>query len=475
MRRLERGIGNMAFIAVLTLLIVAVAMFFLKNNDLTKAQESRDSYRKKWEASSEALTNAGKAYDEWVAISGLTMPELQRQAGTDATAGLDTYPEPKVIQEKVRTWLMTQVTDIEQKSVARLNARQYRVESGTTVIKVQPGGDKTTITLFGSPFVAETITWQAFVAPIGEQFAYAVKVIQANNDQFESNYAANETRFAELQKRVNEISSQFQTDVAGKQQLLDTEKANVATLQDKVNAGTTEIDALNGKLQQLQTTYAKDMRTKDRNIQALSDRVRLEREKMAIAMKEDPSDGEVLVSDPKQKLCFLDKGRDFHMSTGTKFKIWRMGRGNLREDIAEVEVIDVGATSSTARIIKQINGRIPVAREMNYSSPFYDAHRKLRVHIFGNLRYYPSDLAKRRLAEAGCEVAERLDDTVQIIVLGEPAVDISAEAATPEDAAQNEERAKVQREARIREVKDLAATLGAVVVTEDVLRTFIQY
>ncbi|NUQ73857.1 MAG: hypothetical protein HUU21_09895, partial [Polyangiaceae bacterium] len=70
---------------------------------------------------------------------------------------------------------------------------------------------------------------------------------------------------------------------------------------------------------------------------------------------------------------------------------------------------------------------------------------------------------------------DRLDDTVNVVILGEPAVDIEAEAGTPEEAAANEEKAKAQRAARIREVMDTAATLGAIVVTEDVLQTFIQY
>jgi hypothetical protein len=192
-------------------------------------------------------------------------------------------------------------------------------------------------------------------------------------------------------------------------------------------------------------------------------------------MKEDPKDGEVLVADARQGLAFLNRGKNFRVAPNMKFVIWRLGKGNVRENVAEVEVIESGETKSTARVIRLFNPRVPVSEGMSFSSPFYDPFKKLRIYIAGNLRYYPSDLAKRRLAESGCSVTDRLDDTVNVVILGEPAVDLGADAASPEEAAANEERAKAMREARIREIKDTSATLGAVVVTEEVLKTFIEY
>jgi hypothetical protein len=284
-----------------------------------------------------------------------------------------------------------------------------------------------------------------------------------------------QTQLAALQQRITESGSQYQADIASKAQAFDTEKGNVAQMQDQVNQATAKIDQQATEISEIKQRFEKDTRTQARTISALENRIRADKAKMEIAMKEDPKDGEVLVADAKQGLVFLNRGKNFRVAADMKFRVWRMGKGNFREDIAEVEVIDVGDSKCTARIVKWINPRVPVAEGMNFSSPFYDPFKKLRVHIAGNLKYYPSDLAKRRLAESGCIVAERLDDTVDIVVLGEPAVDLGAEASSPEEAAANEQKAKAQREARVREVMDTAASLGAVVVTEEVLQTFIEY
>ncbi len=472
MRTRERGIGNMTFIAVLVLLVIAIAMFFVKQSAAEKFEGWWKAEKVKTSKAADIQEAAAKAYDEWNAMAGLGIPELSRVR--DA-AGEDKYPTPAEIREKVSTWFMTQVADITTSSQAKVKARQYQVDKGTNSVKVQETGDTTTITLFGSPFVKETITLAGFVAPLASQFRYAATAIEANNTGFETEYKTYQTQLASLQQRLTEAGTKFQGDVASKAQLYDTEKTRADQMKDAVDQSTTKIDALSAENSDLKTRFEKEMRTMGRDKQALLDRIRAEKTKMEIALKEDPKDGEVLVADAKQGLVFLNRGKNFRVATDMNFLVWRVGKGNVRENIAEIEVIDVADSSATARITKLINPRVPVSEGMSFSSPFYDPFKKLRVHIAGNLRYYPSDLAKRRLAESGCVVAERLDDTVDVVILGEPAVDLGADAASPEEAAAAEEKAKAQRAARVRETMETAATLGAVVVTEEVLQTFIEY
>jgi hypothetical protein len=274
---------------------------------------------------------------------------------------------------------------------------------------------------------------------------------------------------------MTQAGASFQSDIASKAQLFDTEKSRASQMSDTVVSDTQKLDDANSKITALTTNYEKSTKVLSREKNALENALRNTKAEIEIAMKEDPKDGEVLVSDARQGLVFLNRGRNFRVAPDMRFMIWRLGKGNVRENVAEVEVIESGETKSTARVIKLLNPRVPVSEGMSFSSPFYDPHKKLRVYIAGNLRYYTSELAKRRLAESGCTVSERFDDTVNVVVLGEPPVDLGAEASSPEEAAANEEKAKAMREARIREIKDTAATLGAVVVTEAVLRTFIEY
>ncbi len=471
MRMRERGIGNMPFIAMIVLLVVAIGLFFMKSDDASTWQAEAGRLKEANSKAIETMDGAKNAYRAWLDISGLGIAELQPKD----EGGITVYPTPAVIKDKVSQWMMDQAAELQTKSTAKIKNRQYQVDKTGNAVTVTETGDVTSIQLFGLPVVKETVTFASFVAPLASQFGYAAKAIEDNNSMFETEYKSYQTRTAQLQAKVNEQATQFQTDIASKAQAFDTEKTRADQMQDQVNQASAKNDELQSQNQAIVAEFTKSKRMSAFEKQALLSRIINEKNKMEIAMKEDPKDGEILVADARQGLVFLDKGKNFRIAPNMKFRVWRIGKGNVRENVAEVEVIDVGDTSATARVNKLFSSRVPVAQGMSFSSPFYDPHKKLRVHIFGNLRYYPSDLAKRRLAESGCAVAERLDDTVNVVILGEPAVDIEAEAGTPEEAAANEEKAKAQRAARIRDVMETAATLGAIVVTEDVLQTFIQY
>lgn len=471
MRMRERGIGNMPFIALIVLLVVAIGLFFMKSDESSSRQAEIAKLKEANAKAVETMDGANNAYKAWLDIAGLGMPELQPKE----EGGITVYPTPAVIKDKVSQWMMDQAAELQTKSTAKIKSRQYQVDRTNNTVNVTETGDMVSIQLFGLPVVKETVTFASFVAPLASQFGYAAKAIEDNNGMFETEYKSYQTRTAQLQAKVDEQARGFQTDIASKAQAFDTEKTRADQMQDQVNQASAKNDELQSKLQSIEQNAGKEKRDLLRTISAMENRLRAEKSKMEIAMKEDPKDGEILVADARQGLVFLDKGKNFRIAPNMKFRVWRVGKGNMRENVAEVEVIDVGDTSATARVTKLVSSRVPVAQGMSFSSPFYDPHKKLRVHISGNLRYYPSDLAKRRLAESGCAVAERLDDTVDVVILGEPAVDIEAEAGTPEEAAANEEKAKAQRAARIREVMETAATLGAIVVTEDVLQTFIQY
>jgi hypothetical protein len=70
-----------------------------------------------------------------------------------------------------------------------------------------------------------------------------------------------------------------------------------------------------------------------------------------------------------------------------------------------------------------------------------------------------------------------LDDTVNIIVLGEPPVSAPAEEVSddPDAARLAEKRLSADRSANLAKVYDQAVAIGAIVVTEAELATFIDY
>ena len=300
-------------------------------------------------------------------------------------------------------------------------------------------------------------------------------MIEANNGLYESATSVYKKRVGELQAENQTIKTQYESDVQAKSQLFDTEKQRADDQSDQVNSLAATNDQLNAEKSTMKATHQKEQRTLLREVSAWKGRAIAEKVTREVAIKEDPSDGEVLYADRRTRLVFINRGRNFHVGNGMRFTVWRTGKGGVREDIAVIRVIGVEKTSAKCNIVSVKNRRVPISQGMQISNPFYDPHKRLRVYISGNLRYYSSDLAKRRLAESGADVTDRLDDRVNVIVLGTPAVSMPTDDGDEEGMAAAKARAATEREKRLRDVRQTAVTLGAIVVTENVLRTFISY
>jgi len=462
----ERGIGNLAFIAVIVLFVLALGLWFMAKDEADNFKAKYDQERMTSSAQRDKLVSARNAYDAMVEVLGYAWPELQRKE--------DAYPDPGRLKEKIRTELTKVTEDIKQRSRANTRARVYQFPTGTMGVEVTPG-DMTTVTLYATAHVKETATVAAILEPLGGQFEYAAKVIEANNAQFETEYATYKTRVGELTGKISQVQSKYEADVSSKGQQFDTQKTRADDMQDQVNTLSAANDALQTDKARIEEEAGKKVRVLERDRNAWMQRALNEKTKKEVALKEDPKDGEVLYAAPRRSLVFINRGRRHKVANGTRFTVWRAGKGNIREDIAIVRVIEVDRTKSTARVLKRLNARVPVAQGMNISNPFYDPHRRLKVYVYGDLKQYPTDVAKRRLAESNVTVASRLDDTVNVIVLGEPPVTVAEDIEDEAEAQMAEKQARVERDRRLKEVIEKARVIGAIVVTEDVLRTFIEY
>lgn len=472
MRKLERGMGNLPFIAVLVLLVVAVALFFVARDEADTAQADLARVQSNLTTAGSQLTDAGLAYDALLEVYGLS-GELANELKRDD----NTYPEPTRIGERIRAWLMQRAGEITKASEANLQTRKYTVSKDTKEVKVIEG-ETTQVILYHTTFTEQNVTVQQMLAPLDAQFNFAAKLMEDNNQQFEAASKAYDTRMGEHASKIDTMQSAYTRDITEKQSLHDTVKNDLDQVRDQVNQLTAQNDSLQSSLAQVRAEFEKQIATLNRNIRALEARIRNEKEVKAIALKEDPKDGEVLVASPSKGIVYLNLGRRNRLSAGTRFKVWRPGKGNMREDIAVVLVTKVDRTSAEASIIKQLAPRVPVTAGMNVSNPFYDPTKTLRVYIYGDLRKYPTEVARKRLAQSGMQISPVLDDTVNVIILGEPPVAVSSEDMVDMDegeAAAATRRANIERQKRLDEIKDKAESIGALVVTEDVLRTFVEY
>jgi hypothetical protein len=161
----------------------------------------------------------------------------------------------------------------------------------------------------------------------------------------------------------------------------------------------------------------------------------------------------VIRADLGEGVVHINRGRRNKLPNGTRFIVWRTGKDNVR-----------------ARMLKSLNPSVPIMEGMNISNPFYDPLRQLKVYIYGDLKQYPAEVVKRRLAASNVTVAARLDDTVNVVVLGEPPVAVVEDVEDEAEAEVAERRASLERDRRLNEILLRARAIGAVVVTQDRLR-----
>jgi len=472
MRIRERGVGNMAFIAVLILFVVAAAMAFVWKDQGDTLGADNAELRQKNNDLTTRVAQAGQAYDAVVGTFGVgeITNKIQRQGG---------YKTPAEIQKAVSDWVLKVQEELKTASVATVQGNQWTVSGDGGLVKIETE-QGLNVQYYTNEMGPETATVQELFRPIPEAFRTACKHVKEATDKYEEQYvAAEEAESAKnttLANQSQEHQEQIST-IKSAQESADAERRN---LQDEVTRLTAKVDSETSRKEAVKAEMARKERESKRELQAHKDRIANIKKEHVVALAEDPKDGQVVLAEPRRLVCYIDLGRENKVRPGMEFTVWRAGKGNQRQNLAEIRVIDVKESMSTCSIIEVLNSRVPVSKGHNISNPFYSPIETLRVFISGNLQRYDSATAKRRLAAEGVEISRVLDDRVDVIVLGDP--DVSAATGDeyidpddPEAMKALKAREEALRERRLNEVLEKARAIGAVVVTEDVLSTFISW
>jgi hypothetical protein len=459
----ERGIGNVAFIFVLVLFVIAVLMWFMASDQVDTLRTQNVELQKQGAAQFSVIQKWKEAY------GGLAKLLQYGPFITD-----DNPLSQDEILKQGRTWLTGIANEVAAASQTTIQGESYRItaEGGVQVSAGQ--GDIQNVQLYVNTLSEETVNVAALLAPMANGFRAAARHMKEAIERQGTEFKNYEQRVAQLTQQNSANEAKFGQDVQQKQANIDSLTTQVSSTQDTLNRATADLDAEKAKAAQDKDAFDKSLRQAEIRAGAAETGLRNERARIARALAEDPKDGEVIEVSGTLGTVFLNLGRKHHLSAGTVFKVWRPAKGNIREDIAVLRVIRVEETLSESRIIKELKANAPVTKGMNISNPFYDPRAKVPVHIWGNLRSYPTDVAKKRLAAAGAEVVPAFDDTVRVVILGEPPVEVAA-AEDEAGAAAAEKAASMERERRLNEAIEKANAINAVVVTEDALRTFMDY
>jgi len=480
MRNRERGIGNMAFISVLILFVVSTALAFVWRDEgewypdwqLRVSRRSRGENAKA--AARTANANAAdadleaqnwqKAYNAMKEVVGMTDASIE--------GGVGKVPNPDDIKKFVRGKLFAKGKEVEAAAAVNLNTSNYAVDASKGTIE-KTEGDTVTLKVFSLATAQDTITVQQLIDYYPTPLVNVKEIAETNNQKNTQTHQRLTQELAAKNQSLEQIGSAYDEDKTLKQGVIDKQKNDLSSLRETVESQTAKLDAAATQVEQTKQEAEREVRQLQLEVSALQNRLRNEQIRKELALREDPSDGEVLAVSNTYGTVWIGLGRRQRVSRGTKFQVWRAAKGDVRQNIAVVEVIRVADTRAECKIIRQMS-TTRVTAGMQVSNPFFDPSQQLTAFIFGNLRTYPNEVAKRRLAASGITVARYLDDRIDIIILGEPPVSIE-EVYDEEEAESIRRKQQLERSKRLDEILEKARSINALVVTEETLATFIEF
>ncbi|MCZ6786853.1 MAG: hypothetical protein O7E54_06770 [Planctomycetota bacterium] len=464
MRIPERGVGNMAFIIVLVLFIIAAAMAFMKGDEASEMRNKKESAEKATSDADQKAVAIEAAYRAVVEVVGLQ----------DKLSIADGTPTAEVIRQKAQDWLNQQTAALVAAGTVEVNMPTFHIIEANLQIERQPGG-KVIIRWFNSADADKVADFRGFAAPLPLRIKALADNFKKAIEEYERVYAEMNTETAGLKQAKTEADTAYAADARKKQGLLDELTRANSDVTDRASKLTQDVENLRAEMENQKTAYKKATLIMGRELNAKDNALDNLRKQQVLEVKEDAPDGEVVGVGRARGTVWINIGRNSKVTRGTKFKIWRVGKGGYRQDIAMIRVIRVDPTMSEARVIKQIASSRPISQGMNVSNPFFNPNEKLRVYIYGDLTNYDTDTARRRLAGSGVTVSRYLDDRVNIIVLGEPRLTGEELEGDEDNPAATATKRRVARDARLERVMRKAASIGAVVVTERVLREFVNF
>jgi len=458
MRYRERGVGNMAFIVVLVLLLIAASMAFMKNDDAQKQAKLAADRAKDKDA----------AIDKQVRYMALTEAVI-KGVGLEQQISLkeNNIPTPASATEAITTMLKAAAAQMQTDATIGYNATSFKVPAGGGPVGVSSDGK--TLTWYKATQADANMTVRGLLAGIPPSMKTISSMWKVAIETNETTRKDLEARIKAEQKGKADQGEAFTVEVTSKQGIIDQLTNEHKDANDAKTELVQQLEDARSEYENLKTEQKNLVRQKDRVIAAQDNRFKNLKQKRKLAIAEDAPDGTIISVGRSRNTIWLDRGRRHKLARGTKFKVWRTGKGGYRQDIAVISVIAVDDNTSEARIIKQLGGT-SVTRGMNFSSPFFEANKRLRAYIWGDLREFDSDTARRRLERAGVTVVRKIDNRVDVIIIGEPRV-----TASDDDGEEGSGTADLERTARLESIETTAQTIGAIAVTERVLKTFIDY
>ncbi len=257
------------------------------------------------------------------------------------------------------------------------------------------------------------------------------------------------TRANDLNKEIDSLKDQLATAEKARQDAIAQITGTISSYKDAADGYRSDFDSAKAALEQARTDMASRFQSETSSLQAEIDTLRSERAVLdqritALQRKVEATsakaaspaalvDAHIVDYDPKVGTVFIDIGSNKRVIPGMTFEVFDDGAGiNAAAQTgargkASIQVVKVGDTTSTCRIIRGSGSRPIVKDDVAANAVFnpdykfkFLVHGKFDINNDGKATAGESDFIKSRIREWGGEVVDgdTLTGDLDFIVLG---------------------------------------------------------
>jgi hypothetical protein len=227
--------------------------------------------------------------------------------------------------------------------------------------------------------------------------------------------AQDSLRQIEQQKntRIQELEGQLSDEQQRSAQQREEDNQRISTLQS-------QNDEVSNRAREVQASADLAKQLSDKEINTLNARILAMTKKLEVLREPDLPDGQIITTSAGSKLVYIDLGGRDGLRRGTKFDVYRYGKGGELILKGKVEVREVEEDCAMCGILKEINDMDPLIKGDVLVNPLFSKDIERTFVLLGR---FPSSTNKSfvsdRLITLGNSVDTKVSSKTDFLVLGD--------------------------------------------------------
>lgn len=228
----------------------------------------------------------------------------------------------------------------------------------------------------------------------------------------------------EAQDNTTAVSQQKDVRIGELQGMLNDEQQRSAQQKEEDNQRIanlqSQLDEQQNRVREIEAKAELDRSVSEKEISTLNARLLAQAQKLEVLREPDLPDGMIIAANPGTKLVYIDIGAQDGLKRGTKFDVFRRGKGGELLRKGRVEVRNVEKDSAMCGILEDLDEFDPIVKGDVLVNPLFSRDMQRTFVLLGR---FPSstnrDLITDRLKSLGNSVEETVSSRTDFLVLGD--------------------------------------------------------